>query len=29
MVKWLADNHFSHPHFHPHNRFITVIKGTW
>ena len=28
MVKWLA-GHFSHPHFHPHDRFITVIKGTW
>ena len=29
MVKWLAGNHFSHPHFHSHDRFITVIKGTW
>src|SRR5215469_10816013 len=29
MVKWLAGNHFSHPHYHPHDRFITVIKGTW
>jgi hypothetical protein len=29
MVKWLAGNHFSRPHFHPHDRFITVIKGTW
>ena len=29
MTKWLADNHFSHPHFHPHDRFITVLKGTW
>jgi quercetin dioxygenase-like cupin family protein len=29
MVKWLAGNHFSHPHFHPHHRFITVLKGTW
>jgi quercetin dioxygenase-like cupin family protein len=19
----------SHPHFHPHDRFITVLKGTW
>ena len=27
--KWLAGNHFSHPHFHPHDRFITVLKGTW
>ena len=29
LVKWPAGNHFSHPHFHPHDRFITVIKGTW
>jgi quercetin dioxygenase-like cupin family protein len=29
MVRWLAGNHFSHPHFHPHDRFITVLKGTW
>ena len=29
MVKWLAGHHFSHPHFHPHDRFITVLKGTW
>jgi len=29
MVKWLAGNHFSRPHFHPHDRFITVLKGTW
>ena len=29
MVKWPAGNHFSHPHFHPHDRFITVLKGTW
>jgi hypothetical protein len=29
MVKWLAGNHFSHPHFHPHDRYITVLKGTW
>jgi len=29
LVKWLAGNHFSHPHFHPHDRFITVLKGTW
>jgi hypothetical protein len=28
-VKWLAGNHFSHPHFHPNDRFITVVKGTW
>jgi quercetin dioxygenase-like cupin family protein len=29
MVKWLAGNHFSRPHFHPHDRYITVLKGTW
>jgi len=29
MVKWLPGNHFSRPHFHPHDRFITVLKGTW
>jgi hypothetical protein len=29
LVKWLAGNHMSHPHFHPNDRFITVIKGTW
>jgi hypothetical protein len=29
MVKWLAGGHFSRPHFHPHDRFITVLKGTW
>jgi hypothetical protein len=29
MNKWLAGNHFSHPHFHPNDRFITVLKGTW
>jgi hypothetical protein len=28
-TKWLAGNHFSHPHFHPNDRFITVVKGTW
>jgi len=28
-VKWLAGNHFSHPHFHPNDRFIVVLKGTW
>jgi len=27
--KWTKGNHFSHPHFHPNDRFITVIKGTW
>jgi len=29
LTKWLAANHFSRPHFHPNDRFITVIKGTW
>ena len=29
LVKWTKGDHFSHPHFHPHDRFITVIKGTW
>jgi hypothetical protein len=27
--KWLAGNHFSKPHFHPNDRFITVLGGTW
>ncbi len=27
--KWTKGNHFSRPHFHPHDRFITVLKGTW
>lgn len=29
LTKWTAGNHFSKPHFHPNNRFITVISGTW
>ena len=29
MIKWLPGNHFSRPHFHPNDRFITVLKGTW
>ena len=29
MVKWTKGNHFSHPHFHPHDRYITVLSGTW
>jgi hypothetical protein len=29
LTKWLAGNHFSRPHFHPNDRFITVLKGTW
>jgi hypothetical protein len=27
--KWLAGNNFSRPHYHPNDRFITVLKGTW
>jgi hypothetical protein len=29
LTKWLAGNHMSRPHFHPNDRFITVLKGTW
>jgi quercetin dioxygenase-like cupin family protein len=29
LTKWLKGNHFSRPHFHPNDRFITVLKGTW
>jgi hypothetical protein len=29
LFRWLAGMHFSHPHFHPNDRFITVVKGTW
>ncbi len=29
LTRWTAGNHFSKPHFHPHDRFITVISGTW
>ena len=28
LVRWHA-GHMSHPHFHPNDRFITVISGTW
>ena len=28
LVKW-APHHMSHPHWHPHDRFITVLSGTW
>jgi len=28
IVKWHA-HHMSRPHFHPNDRFITVISGTW
>ena len=29
LTKWRAGNNFSRPHFHPNDRYITVIKGTW
>jgi hypothetical protein len=29
MLTWLKGNNFSRPHFHPNDRFITVISGTW
>jgi hypothetical protein len=28
LTKW-SPHHMSHPHFHPNDRFITVISGTW
>src|SRR4051812_26523410 len=28
LVRWTA-HHMSRPHFHPNDRFITVISGTW
>jgi hypothetical protein len=28
LVKWHSHN-FSHPHFHPNDRYITVLSGTW
>jgi len=28
LVKW-SPHHMSHPHFHPNDRYITVISGTW
>lgn len=28
LVKW-TPHHMSHPHFHPNDRFATVISGTW
>ncbi len=27
--KWTKGNHFSRPHFHPNDRYIVVLKGTW
>jgi hypothetical protein len=28
LAKWYA-HHLSRPHFHPNDRFITVLSGTW
>jgi hypothetical protein len=28
-TKWTKGNHFSRPHFHPNDRYITVLQGTW
>src|ERR1700693_2313204 len=28
LYRWTA-HHMSRPHFHPNDRFITVISGTW
>ncbi|HEY6905560.1 MAG TPA: cupin domain-containing protein [Candidatus Acidoferrales bacterium] len=28
LIKWMP-HHFSHPHFHPNDRYITVLSGTW
>ncbi|WP_076865474.1 cupin domain-containing protein [Bradyrhizobium mercantei] len=28
-TKWTKRNHFSRPHFHPNDRYIVVLKGTW
>jgi hypothetical protein len=28
LTKWHA-HHMSHPHFHPNDRYITVLQGTW
>jgi quercetin dioxygenase-like cupin family protein len=28
MIRWYA-GHSSRPHFHPNDRFITVLSGTW
>ena len=27
--KWTKGNHFSKPHFHPNDRYIVVLQGTW
>ncbi len=28
LTKWHA-HHMSHPHFHPNDRYVTVLSGTW
>jgi hypothetical protein len=28
LIKW-SPHSMSHPHFHPNDRFITVVSGTW
>ena len=28
-IKWTPGDHFSRPHFHPNDRYIAVLKGTW
>jgi hypothetical protein len=28
LTKW-TPHHMSHPHFHPNDRYVTVISGTW
>jgi hypothetical protein len=27
--KWTKGSHFSRPHFHPNDRYIVVLQGTW
>ena len=27
--KWTKGTHFSRPHFHPNDRYIVVLQGTW
>ena len=27
--KWTKGNHYSRPHFHPNDRYIVVLQGTW
>jgi hypothetical protein len=29
ITKWNKGNNFSKPHFHPYDRFIFVLNGTW